>query len=263
MEAQSQNWAGTTGGTGWTATLWAARAGLALAVVGLIMELLSGWGYRHGWWGLRLGLRYLFGYGGVVAVAGGVVSLGALVLAITMKARGATLALIGVILGAVPGAAFYRQYRLARSVPPINDVSTDLANPPAYVSAATNDFWKGKDLSYPTGFADSVRRGYPDLGSLVLPLPAAQTYDLAHRAALRMTDWEVTGTDPAAGRIEATATTKWFGFKDDVVIRVAPRGPDSAVVDMRSKSRVGRSDVGANAARIRDYFAALRRAAGH
>ncbi|HEX9282886.1 MAG TPA: DUF1499 domain-containing protein [Gemmatimonadales bacterium] len=247
---------------GGRATLWVARAGLALAGLGVIMELVSGWGYRHGWWGLRVALRYLFGYGGVVAGVAAVVSLVALVLAIALKSRGATIALIGVVLGVMPGVAFYRQYRLARSVPPINDVSTDLANPPAYVTAATNDFWKGKDLTYPAGFADSVRRGYPDLGSLVLPLPAAQAYGLAHRTAIGTAGWEVTGTDSGAGRIEATATTKWFGFKDDIVIRVAPRGTDSAVVDMRSKSRVGRSDVGANAARIRSYFAALRRAAG-
>src|SRR5207247_5145519 len=69
------------------------------------------------------------------------------------------------------------------------------------------------------------------------------------------------GGGSGGGRIEATATTAWFGFKDDVVIRVTPRGADSAVVDMRSKSRVGKSDVGANAARIGDYFAALKQAA--
>src|SRR2546425_7207848 len=123
-------------------------------------------------------------------------------------------------------------------------------------------------MSYPAGFADSVRRGYPDLGSVVLPVSAAKAYGFAHATAMGMSGWEVTGRDSAGGgggsggrRIEATATTAWFGFKDDVVIRVTPRGADSAVVDMRSKSRVGKSDVGANAARIRDYFAALKQAA--
>jgi Protein of unknown function (DUF1499) len=249
-----------SGGRG-MATLWAARAGVGLAVLGLCMELASGWGYRHGWWGLRVALRYLFGYGGAVAIVGGVVSLVVLALAIGMKSRGAALALLGVVAGAVPGVTFYRQYRLAGRVPPINDVATDLTNPPGYVTAATNEFWKGKDMSYPAGFADSVRRGYPDLGSLVLPLPAAKAYAAARETASHMSGWTITGSDSAAGRIEATATTPWFGFKDDVVIRVAPRGTDSAVVDMRSKSRVGRSDVGANAARIRQYLTVLARAA--
>ncbi len=253
METQSRAWA---------ATLWVARAGCALAMVGLVMELVSGWGYRQGLWGLRVALRDLFGYGGLVTWAGVGLSLLALVLAVAAKARGATLGAIGVLVGLVPGILFYRQFRLARSVPPINDISTDLQSPPAYVTAATHEFWKGKDMGYPAGFADSVRRGYPDLGSLVLPLPAGKVYGLAHKTALGVPRWEVTGTDSTAGRIEATATTRWFGFNDDVVIRIAPRGTDSAAVDMRSKSRVGQSDVGANAARIRDYFAALRRAAG-
>src|SRR5437899_11743276 len=258
MEMQSQG-----AGTG-EATLWAARVGLGLALIGLIMEVASGWGYGHGWWGLRVALRYVFAYGGVVAIVACVVSLVVLALAIGTESRGAALALLGVVAGAVPGVLFYRQYRLARSVPPINDVATDLTNPPGYVTAATNDFWKGKDMSYPAGFADSVRRGYPDLGSLVLPVPAAKAYGLAHATAMGMSGREVTGkkSSGTGGRLEATATTAWFGFKDDVVIRVAPRGTDSAVVDMRSKSRVGTSDVGANAARIRDYFAALERAAG-
>src|SRR2546426_9151079 len=68
MEMQSQG-----AGTG-EATLWAARVGLGLALIGLIMEVASGWGYRHGWWGLRVALRYLFAYGGVVAIVACVVS---------------------------------------------------------------------------------------------------------------------------------------------------------------------------------------------
>ena len=66
----------------------------------------------------------------------------------------------------------------------------------------------------------------------------------------------IVASDPQSGRIEATDTTFWFGFKDDVVIRVAPAG-DGSRVDVRSLSRVGLSDVGTNAARIRKYLAAL------
>src|SRR2546426_8748382 len=82
MEMQSQG-----AGTG-EATLWAARVGLGLALIGLIMEVASGWGYRHGWWGLRVALRYLFAYGGVVAIVACVVSLVVLALAIGTKSRG-------------------------------------------------------------------------------------------------------------------------------------------------------------------------------
>jgi uncharacterized protein (DUF1499 family) len=65
--------------------------------------------------------------------------------------------------------------------------------------------------------------------------------------------WELVAADSAAGRIEATATTRWFGFKDDVVVRIRPDAAGSRV-DVRSVSRVGRSDVGANAERIRAYL---------
>ena len=58
------------------------------------------------------------------------------------------------------------------------------------------------------------------------------------------------------GRIEATATTTWFGFKADVVIRIRPTA-DGSELDIRSKSRVGRSDVGKNAERIREFMSEL------
>jgi uncharacterized protein (DUF1499 family) len=69
--------------------------------------------------------------------------------------------------------------------------------------------------------------------------------------------WEIVAADPAAGRIEATATTLWFGFKDDIVVRVSAAEQGSRI-DVRSVSRVGRSDVGTNAKRIREYLAKLR-----
>src|SRR3989454_9644264 len=139
MEMQSQG-----AGTG-EATLWAARVGLGLALIGLIMEVASGWGYRHGWWGLRVALRYLFAYGGVVAIVACVVSLVVLALAIGTESRGAALALLGVVAGAVPGVLFYRQYRLTRSVPPIHRPPPDPTHPPAQGPARRNGFWKGQD----------------------------------------------------------------------------------------------------------------------
>src|SRR2546422_9982341 len=178
MEMQSQG-----AGTG-EATLWAARVGLGLALIGLIMEVASGWGYRHGWWGLRVALRYLFAYGGVVAIVACVVSLVVLALAIGTKSRGAALALLGVVAGAVPGVLFYRQYRLARSVPPINDLATDLTNPPGYVTAATNDFWKGKDMNDPAGFAHSGAAAHAGRGPAGVPVPPGRRPGLPAAAAL-------------------------------------------------------------------------------
>jgi hypothetical protein len=73
--------------------------------------------------------------------------------------------------------------------------------------------------------------------------------------------WEIVAVDPAAGRVEATATTLWFGFKDDIVVRVR-RADGGAQVDVRSVSRLGGGDLGANAARVRAFLERLETAAG-
>ena len=87
---------------------------------------------------------------------------------------------------------------------------------------------------------------------------SSYAFSLALRTARGM-GWELVDQNRREGRIEATATTPWFGFKDDVVIRVSSASGISRV-DVRSKSRVGRGDVGANAGRVRAYLAALRAA---
>jgi uncharacterized protein (DUF1499 family) len=70
----------------------------------------------------------------------------------------------------------------------------------------------------------------------------------------RQTGWKIVDENQAEGRIEATATTRWFGFKDDIVIRIAPSAGNGSRVDIRSVSRVGRSDLGTNARRIRAFL---------
>jgi uncharacterized protein (DUF1499 family) len=69
--------------------------------------------------------------------------------------------------------------------------------------------------------------------------------------------WEIVASDAPAGRIEATDTTTWFGFKDDIIVRVRPEASGGSRVDVRSVSRLGESDVGANAKRVRKYLAKL------
>jgi uncharacterized protein (DUF1499 family) len=104
--------------------------------------------------------------------------------------------------------------------------------------------------------AELQRKAYPDIRPLELPVPPQQAFSKALAAAEAM-GWEIVAQDPAAGRIEAVATTLWFDFKDDVVIRVAEAGRGSRI-DIRSKSRVGRSDIGTNARRIRAYLERLK-----
>jgi uncharacterized protein (DUF1499 family) len=140
--------------------------------------------------------------------------------------------------------------------PRINDFTTDLADPPAFRHAATLPPNVGRDLGYPQDYAAIQRECCADLRPATLPMPPAAAYERAHRIAQSMPTWRITRADAAAGIIEATATSRVFQFVDDVVIRVRPAGGGSRV-DVRSKSRDGKGDVGANTARIRAYVAAL------
>jgi hypothetical protein len=138
--------------------------------------------------------------------------------------------------------------RQARAVPPINDITTDTENPPKYMTTPR---------SYPGAeFARQQRAAYPDLLPVLVPAPPAATFKKALAAAEAM-GWEVVGADAAAGTIEAVDTTRFFGFKDDIAIRITPTAEGSKL-DIRSKSRVGRSDLGTNAQRIRAYTERLK-----
>ncbi|MES2562218.1 MAG: DUF1499 domain-containing protein, partial [Pseudomonadota bacterium] len=103
--------------------------------------------------------------------------------------------------------------------------------------------------------ASQQQAAYPDIQPRLLESPPAAAFDRALKAARNM-GWEIIAAVREEGRIEATATTRWFRFKDDVVIRVQPQGTGSRI-DVRSKSRLGRSDLGANAKRIRAYWREL------
>jgi uncharacterized protein (DUF1499 family) len=103
--------------------------------------------------------------------------------------------------------------------------------------------------------AEQQRQAYPDIAPVSLALPRDAAFNRALDAAQRM-GWTIVAADDAAGHIEASDGSRWFGFTDDIVIRVTPSGLGSRV-DVRSSSRLGRSDFGVNAARIRVYLAAV------
>jgi uncharacterized protein (DUF1499 family) len=179
---------------------------------------------------------------GTIAIVRGGVRNGALAAAI------AAVPAILLIAGAVAG----RQY------PRINDITTDLSDPPAFVAATTLPENEGRDLGYPETFKDVVRGAYPDLEPLRVAAPAPVVFDRVLAAAESQPTWTVTSVDRSRLAAEAVATSWLFRFQDDIALRVRPDG-DGAVVDMRSKSRVGQGDVGANATRIRDFLAKLPR----
>ncbi|MGE3597127.1 MAG: DUF1499 domain-containing protein [Dehalococcoidia bacterium] len=161
-----------------------------------------------------------------------------------------------------------------RSAPPIHDITTDTEDPPAFraivpmrqaAQAANAPEYQriqrvgGRDIDV----IEAQRTAYPDVQPLILPQTPEQALELARQAAQAL-GWQIVAADmttPLEGRIEATDTTAYFGFKDDMVIRVRPE-PNGSRVDARSVSRVGVSDVGTNARRIRNYMTQLRDLAG-
>ena len=165
-------------------------------------------------------------------------------------------AMLGLILGlmllAYPGYLGYRAIKL----PPISDITTDPGNPPRFdVLARLRP--RGR-IDYPGGaVAQAQRAAYPDIVPLQESVPLRPVYDIA-LALVTKRKWHVVDTrPPVAGRrdavIEAVARTPIMGFRDDVVIRVSATA-DGARVDMRSASRYGLYDFGANAARIRSLL---------
>jgi uncharacterized protein (DUF1499 family) len=157
------------------------------------------------------------------------------------------LGLLIVVLGAATTAG---------DAPPINDITTDLDNPPAFVSASVVPDYKGRNMSYPPPFVEIVRESYPDLAPLRVASPPDATFERAIGAAESL-GWKIVARSPSRGVFDAQHVSTIFRFVDDITVRIVADGPGSRI-DMRSKSRDGKSDLGANAARIRVFFDALR-----
>lgn len=224
------------------------------AVVAAVLLFVSGSGTRFGLWPFPVGFRVLK-WAAYLGLAAAVVSLVGLVVPKLRAGQGARFVVslaLGLGVAAVPGYWI----GAASKLPSIHDISTDLDDPPDFVAVLPARGPESNPVEHGgAAVADAQRAAYPDIQPLVLALPPADAFALALREARAM-GWEIVAQDPAAGRIEATATTLWFGFRDDVVVRVTPTDGGSRV-DVRSLSRVGVGDVGANAKRIRSYLARL------
>jgi uncharacterized protein (DUF1499 family) len=146
--------------------------------------------------------------------------------------------------------------------PSIHDVTTDIDDPPLFVEivAVREAGGAQNPPEYASEFAEAQQAAFPDLTTLEISTAPGVVFAAAEGVVEEL-GWEVVASDPATGRLEATASTSYFKFKDDVVVRVRATAEGSEV-DIRSKSRVGRGDMGANAARMREFLARLQSATG-
>lgn len=228
---------------------------LVLAAICAASALLAGPAYRMELLSLRAAFQLLqwatFGAAGAALVALQAWGL----LAWAKAPRGRRMAALALVLGlAAAGPPLYL-YAHAKGLPPIHDISTDTVDPPAFVAVLPLRQGARNTVDVVPDTVAQQKRGYPDIVPLRLNLPPAEAFARAERAARAM-GWQIVAVAPEALRIEATDTTLFFGFKDDIVIRVRP-SDNGSVVDMRSLSRVGTSDVGVNAKRIRAFLGRL------
>lgn len=253
-----------------TTTIAALALIAGLVAAGLTLRAVIGvWSES---WDFRRGFEILFAEGSgttqwthYVAIACALVAVVVFTLA---KALGATngprMAVVAFVGALLAFGAWYvpSSYRPAEGVPGIHDISTDRLDPPEFVAVLplradapnTAEYGRSEGMT-PEELRRLTDEAYGDLATVTLPDPPAAAYERA-LSAVRNLGWEVVADAPNDGRIEATDTTFWFRFRDDIVIRIRPQGAGS-VVDARSVSRVGRGDAGTNARRLREFFAQL------
>lgn len=253
-------------------SVWAGRLawlGLALSAGAVLAALIGAVGSGQGAWHFRIGftvLRYAF----FTAIAGGVLAVAAIMLMRDKPSRRRLWAiLLALLLGFGLASYLGKQLVTARTLPAIHDVTTNLEDVPEFRALGVRDdnLDDVPDQGRPELAALEPeerwkalhREAYGDLQPISVPWSVRETIERA-RTVAEDKGWEIVHFDPDRGILEATATTPFFRFKDDVVIR-ARRDPEKdgrTRVDMRSISRVGASDVGTNAERIREYLKDLR-----
>jgi uncharacterized protein (DUF1499 family) len=225
-----------------------------VAVAGLLLLALAGPAYRLG--APLSGAFALVRWSAYLALGGAVLSLGAVLWARRKARRGAAaVAAAGLVLGLLTAAVGYGWLRVALRAPLLHDVTTDLENPPPFKAVLTDRPADSHSLTRTADVDQLQRQHYPDLAPLVVAQPTRLVFDRARLVADNQ-GWTIVASDPAAGRIEATDSSWWFGFTDDIVVRLTAWGTGTRV-DVRSASRRGNTDAGTNARRVRRFLAAL------
>lgn len=250
---------------------WVRRIALALAVILPLFFIIAALGTRWGLWGVNMGVLVLPAAVGVkligVTLLAGIASL-LLTLLSRRKAKGLFVSALAII---IPAAALLNAGAIkakSERLPFIHDITTDTQNIPSFSKAVTDkraavkgvnalDYIGKKDERDNELYSVLQTRAYPDIRPLILSAGPDQVFGQA-LAIAEQSGWDVHRQDIQGGIIEATATSFWYGFKDDMVIRIRASEGGGTILDMRSVSRVGKSDLGANAKRIRKFLDAVK-----
>lgn len=212
------------------------------------------------------------GYGPLALLAGAALALIGLVLAFAVAPqRGRVTALIALLIPVALIGWGVNLQKSIKDVPPIHDVSTDLADPPGFSQDVLDARAKvpgGNPLELQTGVipqspnfpayggrkvAEVHAEKYGDLKPVISDVSPTDIFQIVLDAA-KAQGWTITRAEAAGGVIEGQSKSFWFGFTDDIAVRIRPLADGTgSVVDVRSTSRVGLSDLGQNAARVRAF----------
>lgn len=237
---------------------WAFLAAVTTGVA-LVVAIMSGFGSKWNLWSFGFGFQ-LLRWSVYLALLGILLSaIGIVGTQPSTHRQGLWLSVISLIVAIIVAGIPLSYYKTAKQVPPIHDITTDTDNPPRFQAllplrrqAPNGSKYGGAKV------AKLQKQAYPDIGTFHTSAPADSLFRTALRSAQNM-GWQVILAEPDSGRIEATDETFWYGFKDDIVLRIQP-SRNGSELDIRSVSRVGRSDVGKNARRIRAYMKRLKTA---
>ena len=166
--------------------------------------------------------------------------------------RGIVLSVVGLLI-VIPTLIFLAYWKdVKENLPPIQDISTNTENPPEFWAAPNvRDYGDAEEVAY-------QKKAYPDIQPLLLNRPPDKIYDLALQV-IQQKGWKIWAKNREEKHLEATESTFWFGFEDDVIIHITATNSGNSRVDMRSTSRFGDGgDAGTNARRIRSFLAALK-----
>ncbi|MFK7913903.1 MAG: DUF1499 domain-containing protein [Pseudomonadales bacterium] len=237
-------------------TVWWSKAVLIGGVIAALLLPLGALGSKFGIWHFGVGFMFLQGAAvlAVIMLVGGIVGW----IVATKKGLGGDKPglLLGCLVSALVLTFMGMQYRTATTVPPIHNITTNPSDPPQFDAVVALRGDSSNPLEYKAAeLAPQQQAAYPSLQTLQIAAAPADALQRSQQA-LESMGLEIVAVSPDQGLVEATDTTFWFGFKDDVVVRVRPAAGGSAI-DVRSVSRVGMSDLGANAARIGKFLKAM------
>jgi uncharacterized protein (DUF1499 family) len=238
-----------------------ALGSILFGILAALLLVSSGYGYQWGWWELRIAFTWFIPGSAVAGLIG--FSL-AVVFSFAdwghAQKTGGGIAMLGLLLSLGVMVTVGYWFLEAQKYPPIHDITTDLENPPKFraivplrANAANDTAYGGQEV------ADLQRKYYPDVQRLYLHMKYDEAFNRALQTAKQMPWEQIVSSDLETGIIEAVDKLPWFGFVDDVVIRVdTADAMGNAQIDVRSVSRIGRGDIGVNAQRIRKYLKAIK-----